>query len=123
MLRPAVILALALSLTPLPAAAASIAIGQAVFNRCRVCHSIAAGAPSPVGPNLHAIFGRKAGTLDNYAYSEAMRKSGVVWDDNTLAKYVRNPRAFMPDNRMAFPGVKDDREIADLLAYLHQAAQ
>jgi cytochrome c len=52
-----------------------------------------------------------------------MKQSGVVWDDDTLAKYLHNPRQFMPGNRMAFPGITDDKEIADLLAYLHQAAQ
>ena len=76
-----------------------------------------------MGPNLHGIFGRKAGTFDNFAYSEAMQKSGIVWDDDTLAKYLRNPREFIPGNKMAFPGIKDDQQIADLLAYLHQAAQ
>ena len=79
--------------------------------------------PQSVGPNLHGIFGRKAGTADDFAYSEAMKKSGIVWDDDTLAKYLRNPREFIPGNRMAFPGIKDDKQIADLLAYLHQAAQ
>jgi cytochrome c len=104
-------------------AAADVAAGQAVFNRCRICHNIAAGAGNKVGPGLHGVFGRKAGASDDFAYSEAMKQSGVVWDDDTLAKYLHNPRQFMPGNRMAFPGITDDKEIADLLAYLHQAAQ
>ena len=76
-----------------------------------------------VGPSLHGLFGRKAGTVDNFDYSEAMQKSGVVWGDDTLTKYLGNPREFVPGNKMAFPGIKDDKQIADLLAYLHQAAQ
>jgi cytochrome c2 len=103
--------------------AADLAAGQAVFNRCRICHSLEAGAGNKVGPDLHGVFGRKAGTSDDFAYSEAMKKSGVEWSDDTLAQYLRNPREFIPGNRMAFPGIKDDAEIANLLAYLHRAAQ
>ena len=76
-----------------------------------------------VGPNLHGVFGRKAGSLDGYAYSAAMKNSGIVWDDETLAKYLRDPRGSMPGNKMAFPGIKNDEELANLLAYLHQATQ
>ncbi len=103
--------------------AADITAGQAVFNRCKICHAVEAGKPSPVGPNLHGIFGRKAGTWDNFAYSEAMKQSGIVWNDDTLTKYLHDPRGVVPGNKMAFPGIKDDAQIADLLAYLHQAAQ
>jgi cytochrome c len=122
MLRPAAILLLTVLLTPGPGAAADIAAGQAIFNRCKICHSIEAGK-NMVGPSLHGIFGRKAGTVDNFAYSEAMQKSGIVWDDETLTKYLRGPQAFIPGDKMAFPGIKDDEQIANLLAYLHQAAQ
>src|SRR5579863_8288043 len=118
MLRPAAILLLTVLLTPRPGAAADIAAGQAIFSRCKICHSIEAGK-NMVGPSLHGIFGRKAGTADNFAYSEAMQKSGVVWDDDTLTKYLRGPQAFIPGDKMAFPGIKDDEQIANLLAYLH----
>lgn len=116
-----------LMLTALPvpkaAVAADAAAGQAVFNRCKICHTIEAGGRNAVGPNLHGIFGRKAGTVGNFAYSEAMKQSAIVWNDDTLAKYLRNPKQFVPGDKMAFPGLKDDKQIADLLAYLHQAAQ
>lgn len=118
----AVMLMLVVLLLP-RAAAADVDAGKAVFKRCGLCHAVEAGKPSPVGPNLHGLFGRNAGAADNFAYSEAMKKSGVVWSDDTLGKYLRDPRAFIPGNRMAFPGIKNDQEIADLLAYLHQAAQ
>jgi len=106
-----------------PAAAASVVAGRAIFSRCAICHNIAAGARAKVGPGLHGIFGRKAGTWDDFDYSTALRHSGIVWTDKSLAAFLQNPRRFIPGNRMAFPGIADEREIADLLAYLHQAAQ
>ncbi len=115
--------ALAIAAMAQPAAAASVTAGRAIFSRCAICHNVAAGAGTKVGPDLHGIFGREAGTWDDFPYSAAMQHSGIVWTDKTLTGFVRNPGRFMPGNRMAFPGIDDDREIADLLAYLHQAAQ
>ena len=116
-------LVLVLMLPPSRADAASAAAGQAVFNRCKICHTIEAGGRNVVGPNLHGIFGRKAGTLPNFAFSPAMKESGIVWDDDTLTKYLRDPKQFIPGDRMAFPGIKDEDQLADLLAYLHEAAK
>jgi cytochrome c len=110
-------------LLPRGAAAADVAAGEKVFARCKICHSVQAGAPNPVGPNLHGVFGRKAGSVEGYNYSEAMKNSGIVWDDESLAKYLRDPRGSLPGNKMAFPGLKNDDEMANLLAYLHQATQ
>src|SRR5438105_401612 len=124
MLRTVVIVfGLALCLAPRPAAAADAEAGKAVFNRCKICHTIEAGGHATVGPNLHGIFGRKAGTADSFAYSEAMKNSGIVWDDDTMSKYLRAPRDTVPEGKMAFPGIKNDDELANLLAYLHQATQ
>lgn len=106
-----------------PCLAADPAAGKAVFNRCRICHTVEAGGRNGTGPNLHGLFGRKAGSVENFSYSAAMKNSGIVWDEATLGKYLRNPKQFIPGNRMAFPGIASDKEIADLLAYLREATQ
>ena len=123
MIRPAALLAFVAALTPASAIAADVAAGQAIFARCKICHTTEAGGKSTVGPNLHAIFGRKAGSLDGFAYSEAMKNSGITWDDDTIRQYLDDPKNFIPGNKMAFPGIKDESELSNLLAYLHEAAQ
>jgi cytochrome c len=121
--RTAAILCLGLSLVAPPLDAADPAAGKAVFGRCRICHTLDAGGRNGAGPNLHGLFGRKAGTVENFGYSAAMKNSGIVWDDAALAKYLHSPKALVPGTRMAFPGIASDKEIADLLAYLHEATQ
>ena len=114
---------LSLGLVPTDGSAADVAAGQAIFNRCKICHTVEAGGRNGVGPNLHGVIGRKAGGAEGFDYSEAMKTSGIVWDDETLTKYLGNPRETVPGNKMAFPGIKDDKEMTDLLAYLHEAAK
>ena len=123
MIRPAALLAVSVLLAPGSGQAADATAGQAVFARCKICHTVEAGGRSQVGPNLHGVFGRKAGTAEGFAYSAAMKNSGIVWDDETMAKYLRDPKDSMPGNKMAFPGIKNDTEMADLLAYLHEATK
>src|SRR5882672_9014712 len=102
MQRIPAILLFAIFLAPQPGAAADIAAGEAEFNKCKICHTVDAGGRNVVGPNLHGLFGRKAGTSDNFLYSEAMKQLGIVWDDATLAKYLRNPKDLVPGGKMAF---------------------
>ena len=105
------------------AGAAGVAqAGERLFRqRCMVCHTAAEGAPHRVGPNLWGIIGAPAGARDGFAYSPAMRESGLVWSAETLDAYLTNPRELIPRNRMAFAGLPSAEDRAALIAYLQQA--
>jgi cytochrome c len=98
------------------------AAGEKVFNKCKACH-VLDEEKNRVGPYLLGIFGRPAGTAEGFTYSPAMKDSGIVWDETTIAEYVADPRSYVPGNRMAFPGLKKEEDIANLLAYLEEATQ
>ena len=96
--------------------------GKAVFEQCAACHSL--GDPGDYdGPMLKGVIGRKAGSLEDYRYSAAMKRSDVTWDATTLDKYVTDPQAFIPGNRMAFAGISDNAQRDDLIAYLSIATR
>ncbi len=97
--------------------------GAAELQKCTICHSLDNGGPNRVGPNLFGVFGRKAGTVAGFPYSDAMKNSGIVWDDDTLAKFLRDPQESLHGNRMSFPGIKDDATLHALLQSLKQATQ
>jgi cytochrome c len=98
------------------------AAGEKVFNKCRACHVLDEDK-NRVGPYLHGVFGRPAGTAEGFTYSSAMKESGIVWDEETIAEYVADPKGYVPGNRMAFPGLKKEEDITNLLAYLKEATQ
>lgn len=105
--------------------AAAAEPGQTKFNnRCRTCHSVREG-DNRLGPSLHNVFGRKAGTVSGYAnYSQALRDSGVVWNEETLDKFIANPDGLIPGNNMKpYPGVPDEEERKQIVAYLASAAE
>ncbi len=102
------------------ALAQDVANGEDVFKKCRACHTVGEGAKNLVGPQLNGLVGRKAGTSEGFPYSEANKASGVTWDKETFLKYIKDPRAFMPGNKMAFAGIKDEQDAGDLFAYLAQ---
>jgi cytochrome c len=96
--------------------------GEARFQECAACHKLDAGA-NEVGPSLHGIFSRKAGELSDFRYSPAMKRSGVGWTPETLDKYIADPQAFIPANRMPYAGLSNSSDRADLIAYLQKATQ
>jgi cytochrome c len=102
--------------------AADVEKGKAVFEQCAACHSLD-GTGDYDGPTLNGVIGRKAGSLEDYRYSAAMKRSDVVWDAVTLDKYVGDPQAFIPGNRMAFAGIGDKTQRDDLIAFLSVATK
>jgi cytochrome c len=94
--------------------------GADVFKKCRACHQVGETAKNAVGPALNGLFGRKSGTVEGFNYSDANKNAALVWDEANFAAYIRDPRAAMPGNKMAFAGIKDPEDVKDLTAYLKQ---
>lgn len=94
--------------------------GAKVFKKCQACHSIVAADGNKIGPNLHGVIGRKSGSKEDFNYSDAMKAAGVVWDEATLEKYLRDPKGFVPKNKMAFAGVKKDSDLANVIAFIKE---
>jgi cytochrome c len=96
--------------------------GAKLFRACAACHSLAPGKHM-TGPSLAGVWGRKAGTAEGFPrYSEALKSSGVTWNAETLDAWLADPRAFIPNNRMTFAGIRDIKARADLVAYLQAAS-
>jgi cytochrome c len=98
-----------------PAVAADAAHGKVVFQTCAACHS---DKPDAIGPSLRGVYGRKAGSLEDFRYSPAMQRSGITWDDANLHAYIKDPQAKVKGNRMPFGGLSSDADIDDVIAYL-----
>jgi cytochrome c len=96
------------------------ASGEKVFLQCKACHQVGETAKNGVGPVLNGLFGRKSGTIEGFTYSPANKNSGITWDEATFREYIKDPRAKIPGTKMVFPGLKNPKQIEDLIAYLKQ---
>jgi cytochrome c len=92
--------------------------GKAVFGKCSQCHQVGPTAQNATGPILNGIVGQKAGIVPGYNFSDAMKNSGLTWDEPTLAAYLKSPRKVVPGNKMSFVGLPKDDDIANVIAYL-----
>lgn len=102
--------------------AQDVAAGEKVFAKCKACH-VADKDTNKVGPSLFKLSGRTAGTHQGFKYSPAMveaGQSGLVWDDAKLAEYLKDPKAMVKGTKMAFAGLKEDADIANVIAYIDQ---
>jgi len=94
--------------------------GEEIYKRCQGCHSI---DRNRIGPMHKGLFGRTAGTVPGFLYSDAMKNSGIVWSEQTLDQFLQGPRKMVPGTKMTYAGVPDPQERADLIAYLKQATK
>ncbi len=94
--------------------------GQQIFAKCQVCHQIGTGAQNSVGPDLNGVVGQRAGTRPGFDYSDALKGSGLTWDQPTLEKWLKAPDALIKGTKMTFAGLTSDRQIANVIAYLSQ---
>jgi cytochrome c len=94
--------------------------GAAVFKKCIACHQVGPSARNGIGPVLNGVIGRTAGTYPGYNYSTSNKSSGLTWDEQTLARYLRAPAQLVPGTKMIFFGLKKEQEIADVIEYLKQ---
>ena len=93
------------------------AAGEKVFKKCKACHTLEEGK-NKVGPSLHGVMGRAAGTLEGFKFSSAMSESGLTWDDETMAKFLAKPKDLVAKTKMSFAGLKKEDDIENVIAYL-----
>ena len=104
--------------TSAPVQTSSAGVRPDGFAQCAACHAVAKGAPHGLGPNLWGIAGTKAGELAGYQFSPALKASGIVWDEENLNKWLENPRALVPGNKMSYSGMKDEAKRKELVTWL-----
>lgn len=104
--------------TPTANQTASADAAPAAVAQCQACHTLTAGGANGVGPNLHGVVGRKAGAAAGFTYSDAMKASGITWDETKLDEYLTNPAKLVPGNKMPFAGIADAAQRKEVVSYL-----
>lgn len=104
------------------ASAQNVDNGKKIFIKCKACHSAEADK-NMVGPSLHGLLGRVSGSVKGYSYSKANQESHITWNEDTLFKYLENPKAMVPGTKMAFVGLPKAEDRKDLIAYLKEATK
>jgi cytochrome c len=115
-----ILAAVAIGATMGMAQAQDVAAGEQAFRVCRACHDIGEDARIKVGPPLNGIDGRKSGSWPEFSYSDANKKAEITWNAATFKEYIQNPQAKVPGTKMMFAGLKNEKQIGDLWAYLSQ---
>jgi len=100
--------------------AQDLAAGEQSFRKCGPCHSVGEDAKNKIGPVLNGLDGRKSGTVEGYSYSEANKNSGITWSKDQFLEYIKEPKAKIPNTKMVFAGIKNEKEANDLWAFLAQ---
>jgi cytochrome c len=108
--------------TAWPTQAADLGRGEQLFRKCVSCHTLEASGRNRVGPRLHGLFGRQAGAMTDFRYSDALKTSGIIWNDQTLDAYLKDAEAFVPGTKM-YGGLSLDQDREDLIAYLKAATR
>ena len=119
-MKALVLAAVAIGATMGAAQAQDLAAGEQSFRKCLPCHSVGEDARNKIGPVLNGLDGRKSGTIPDYSYSEANKKAEITWSEAEFKDYIQNPMQRVPGTKMAFAGIKNEKEIADLWGYLKQ---
>lgn len=119
-MRSLMLIGVAVIATTGAANAQDVGAGEQSFRKCAPCHAIGDGATNKVGPELNGLDGRKSGTVEGYSYSEANKKADITWGEASFKEYIKAPMQKVPGTKMAFAGIKNDTEIANLWAYLKQ---
>jgi cytochrome c len=101
-----------------PALAQDVEKGAIVFKKCALCHNVGPSATNKVGPELNGLNGRRSGSVPDFSYSDANKKSDIVWNEETFKEYIEDPSAKIPGTKKIFAGIKSEQEITDLWVYL-----
>jgi cytochrome c len=119
-MRCLIILAAAIVASSAAAPAQDIEAGQTSFKKCQPCHDVGEAAKNKIGPILNGLDGRKSGSVDGFNYTDANKNAAITWSEITFKEYINDPRAKIPETKMVFPGIKNEKEASDLWAYLKQ---